>query len=221
MIAAGRGRQAGEAARAAGDGTGAQPRSKPAGRRTAAESMNKDISPVLKFAFPVVALALLAVHLHNSKLPVDTTAIVLLILAFLPWLSVFLDSFELFGLKANFRKIEEEQQRQQKDLEYVQFLIANFLTKWEDIHLRKIAQAAEYIVDVQSDTYSSFEKEIDHLRQLGLINNYPEVGLRTMRRRGGKVNVKEFFHITSRGRDYLKLRDAAPAPPEDQEDETT
>ena len=160
-------------------------------------------SLAIKFGITILALGLLAV-LRGLKLETNPTDWGLVVIAFLPWLAYVHDSAELpGGWKVKFREMKDEADRQRAEIESMKFLISHFVTDDEAKHLNKIANG-DLFPFVRSDETPFFEQELRRLRSYRLIEGQPGKGIRTLEKEGG--DVKSHFRVTSRGRDYLKLR---------------
>ena len=160
----------------------------------------------LRISITVVALGLAVLAAVEDRIGVKVTAPVLglLTIAALPWLASLLQSAELpGGWKLEFRKLESEQQKQRADLDVLRFLIGGFVTDAELIHLHKLSSHAPFpFVRGQETAY--FLNELRRLRSLGLIESAPGKGVRMLEREGGDVG--DYFTVTPRGQEYLRLR---------------
>jgi hypothetical protein len=154
----------------------------------------------------IVALGTALLHIA-TPFKLDNIALTLLGIALIPWLASVLRRAELpGGLKLEFQEIKAEQARQARELDAIKFLIGNFLTAPEQIHLEKIAKTAPFLVTANK-TSSFFATELRKLRALGFIKQIGDEGVRSLLKEDGKErNVCSFFEITQRGRDYLQLR---------------
>jgi hypothetical protein len=152
----------------------------------------KDIT--VKVAITAVAVTLAVVRLVWPDLRVDAVCLALLVVAALPWSYGFLESAEFLGVgRVTFRRLEE-------DVSTLKFLVAHFLTDDELIHLRKLADEAPF----PFEKLSSFEQELRHLRALRFIKPRMDKGIRALFAEG--KDVGDYFRITERGRQYLRLR---------------
>jgi hypothetical protein len=96
------------------------------------------------------------------------------------------------------RAVQEEQVRQGADLQTIlRFLLQNFVSEYELIHLKKLA-SNEAFPFKKSDT---FEKELRRLLSLGLIVRRPNKGVRSLFSAGD--DVRNHLEITDRGKWYL------------------
>jgi hypothetical protein len=139
----------------------------------------------------------------------DTTSLGLFFIAVLPWLSSFLDSAELpGGWKFAFHQVKAEQEKQKEDIDRLKFLIEGFVSEDELKHLKKLDSKEPFLVTVDRTT-KFFENELHRLRSLGLIANLPGKGIGTLLINDGRPReVKEHLHITEKGKEYLRLRNA-------------
>ena len=86
-----------------------------------------------------VCLVLLAAHLAlrviygDLKDGLDAVAIGIAAVGLSPWLGKAIDSIKIAGAEVKFAR---QFQRQDREIRQLQFLIANFLTRWEAQHLR-------------------------------------------------------------------------------------
>ena len=168
-------------------------------------------SLVAKFTVTAIVLLALLLHLLSEKTKLDTTGLVLVFIALLPFLASFISRAELpGGWKLEFQAVKTEQQRQAQEIDSLKFLLSNFLTEHECRHVQGLASDKPYCAR-RDGTTAYFEMEIRRLRALGFIQGLPDHGVRSLLKAmtdvGGKdINVKEHFDITARGRDYLRLR---------------
>jgi hypothetical protein len=166
---------------------------------------------VAKAAVTGVALLALLLHMISEKTRLDTTGLVILFLALLPWLASVLSRAELpGGWKLEFQAVRTEQRRQAQEIEALKFLVSNFLTEPESKHLEGLASDKPHRAR-RDGTTSYFEMEMRRLRALGFVQGRPDHGVRSLFRAiaeaGDKgVDVKDYFEITARGRDYIRLR---------------
>lgn len=167
--------------------------------------MDKDKAPLgartwLRLGISAAALAVLAVNLAVVKL--DAIGLGLVALAVLPWLSPIVESAKLpGGWEVKFREVEREQERQRTDLALLlQFLVENFVSEHELVHLTKLASKDPFPF-TRSD---AFEAELRRLLGLGLLRRKPEKGIRSLFNVGD--DVRNHLEITPRGEQYLKYR---------------
>jgi hypothetical protein len=171
----------------------------------------KSSTLVAKAAVTGVALLALVLHLLSEKTHLDTTGLVLVFLALLPWLAAVISRAELpGGWRLEFQAVKTEQRRQAQEIDALKFLVSNFLTEPECRHLEGLASDRPYHAR-QDGTTPYFEMEMRRLRALGFIQGRPDHGVRSLFRaiteaEGKVVDVRDHFEITARGRDYLRLR---------------
>jgi hypothetical protein len=100
-------------------------------------------------------------------------------------------------------KVEEqkaEQERQKAEIESLRFLIESFVSPYELAHLQKLASGEPFPYRQSA----VFEVELRRLRSLGMIENRVKGrGIRSMSEEG---DLRDYFQITDKGRDYLRLR---------------
>lgn len=147
----------------------------------------------------VFALSLLTVHL-KSAVVLDTTALGLVALAALPWFSSVIESAKLGGLEVKFRAVEREQARQRREIDLLRFLIENFVTEWELVHLKRLACGEPF----PFKGHEPFKAELRRLINFGLIEELPKTSLDESFYKSGDLH--EILAITARGRDYLAKR---------------
>ncbi|WP_138500190.1 hypothetical protein [Nostoc sp. PA-18-2419] len=150
--------------------------------------------------------------LHTKQiLYFDTQGLILVTIAFLPWLTGILSKAELpGGWKLEFiQQIQEEQVRQKYEIGQLKFLIEGFVTDNELNILKKLNLSEPFLVKVDH-TSVFFSNELDRLRKLGLVSNPEGKGRATLLINDGKKReVKEHFYITEKGKSYLNFRDSA------------
>jgi hypothetical protein len=139
-----------------------------------------------------------------GRLQFDSVTLGLLLFAALPWLPALIKSAKLpGGLEFEFREVKREQELQRAEIEALKFLIRNFVTDYELVHLRKLAEGDPFPFQ-RSDSTNFFVQELRRLADLGLIQRIPGKGIRTLQNQGG--DVKDHFEITPVGKDYLRMR---------------
>ncbi|HEY6727042.1 MAG TPA: hypothetical protein VI197_23575 [Polyangiaceae bacterium] len=164
--------------------------------------MDKDNNPLaaktwLRLGVSSAALAVLVINLAVVKL--DAIGLGLVALAVLPWLSPIVESAKLpGGWEVKFRQVEREQERQRTDLDrLVKFLVENFVSEYELIHLKKLASKDPFPFN-RSDAFAA---ELRRLLSLGLLRRKPDKGIRSLFRTGD--DVRNHLEITPRGEQYL------------------
>jgi hypothetical protein len=174
------------------------------------------------YTLTVAAGALLLVHLTLKYLPafgtpgtwprdggIDTTGLVLIAVALLPWASEHLKSFKLpGGIDFAFREVERRQTLAERAIRQLRFIVDGFLTRDEYKHLINIrdAQAQGYLVGkAESGVLAS---ELRRLRSLGLITNLSsDRGVTDFTRTDDhRRKISEWFRLTPRGEEYLQMR---------------
>lgn len=101
---------------------------------------------------------------------------------------------------AHMQAVEQEQLRQREEIDALKFLIQNFVTRYELVHLSKLA-SGEPFPFTQSE---AFEAELRRLLALGFIERVPGRGIRSLFDTGD--DVRNHLAITGQGRTYLALR---------------
>ena len=140
----------------------------------------------------------------------DPPALVLVVVALLPWIATYLTSAKLpGGFEVAFREVQRRQELNEQAISQLRFIVNGFLTRPEYEHLRNIRDNSEYdigIIDVRDD---SLANELRRLRALGLIQQVEEyrgVGDFTSRD-NVKRSIGEWFRLTPQGNEYLKMRE--------------
>ena len=109
-------------------------------------------------------------------------------------------SLELVDRKIE--RVEVRQGKQEQDIKLLRFFIANFVGKYELLHLEGLDRGEPYRFDTVPWT---FEAELVNLRSRGLINHFEGKGIVEMKKES-QGDLKNHFYITDLGKDYLKLR---------------
>ncbi len=173
--------------------------------------MNKDKNKLtwVKLGISFSALLLIVVHILWKEIAIDSITLGLLILLLLPWLSELFESIELpGGWKFEFRK---EMEKQKTDLNWVKSLATLLISDYEKKHLDYFNSNEPFEAEVEQG--GNFEWELRHLIALNFIDRQPKKGLRQIFG-AGKVNLKEYFFITERGKKYLDvLKESTEQPP--------
>lgn len=155
---------------------------------------------VVRATISIVAVVVLLLHVR-SAFKLDAVALAIVALGILPWLSSVIESAKLpGGWEVKFRQVETEQARQREEIATLRFLVENFITGYELIHLNKLASDEPFAFH-KSDTFAA---ELRHLLALGFIDRKPGKGMRSLF--AAADDVKNHLAITERGRDYLKYR---------------
>ncbi len=154
----------------------------------------------------ISAFILIFLIVHLIIKPLDSVALGLIALVLLPWLASILESAELLGVKLQFiQQVEQEQQRQAKELEWIKTLISLVLSDYERMHLRSLSGELPFLADIKKN--STFEWELRHLTSLGLVGRHLGKGIGTLFSQEGRRDVKEHLFITTQGHQYLKIFD--------------
>ena len=102
---------------------------------------------------------------------------------------------------------EQEQQlaRQEADIRSIRFALEGIVTKYEIRKLQGLIKEEPFLCYYSDDLYN----EMKRLRALSLVQNQDGVGLTDIRRdykdKDKKFDLRRFFFITDRGKEYLKL----------------
>ncbi|RCJ37911.1 hypothetical protein A6770_14065 [Nostoc minutum NIES-26] len=171
--------------------------------------MNNNQRSILATKIIISLVGIVFAVLHTTKiLNFDNQGLILLVIAFLPWLTGILSKAELpGGWKLEFiQQIQEEQVKQKYEIEQLKFLIEGFVTENELNILKRLNSSEPFLVKVDK-TSVFFSNELDRLRRLGLISNPEGKGRATLLKDdGNRREVKEHFYITEKGKNYLKFR---------------
>jgi hypothetical protein len=102
---------------------------------------------------------------------------------------------------------ETQLTRQQAEIRSLQIALQGIITQFEYDKLVGLSQDAPFICYYSDDLYD----ELKRLRAMHLVqNNYEGRGLRMLmseyKDRNRQFDLKDFFHVTEQGREYLKLR---------------
>jgi len=157
----------------------------------------------------ITVLSMLALLLHlnaNNEITFDTPALVLLLLALLPWLALFIDNATLpGGWRIEFKKLKAQQEQQESDIDDItSFLFDNFLTGDEQTQLKKLNMPTRFSYSFQGN----FEKELRNLLALKLIDRHFNKGIRSAKKDIHSDNdLKTHFFITEKGKWYLSHLD--------------
>jgi hypothetical protein len=147
------------------------------------------------------AIALLFAQAFSKRWKLEPVALGLVALAALPWLSSIIESAKVGNVEISFRSLERKQTEQRAELDNIlRFLLENFVSKYEIIHLEKLASGEPF----PFQWGETFEAELRRLIGLGLIERLPGKGLHGMKREGGDAH--NYLRITERGKNYLKYR---------------
>jgi hypothetical protein len=105
-----------------------------------------------------------------------------------------------------FKFVKRQVEIQKTEIDALKFLVASFISRFELEHLKKLEAKTDFTID--RDYYADdFRRDLRHMRSLGLIDNYPNKGIRALYVEPGQYkNIHDFFYITEAGKTYLKLR---------------
>ncbi len=181
-----------------------------------------------KISITVIALALIVLQLSSQlrgwQIRVDAVTLALLILALLPWLSPWVESFkigDLLELRTRVNRTERTLIEQRREIEMINFALANLLSRWEKYHLQELT-GNKYLVRESGE----LGKEMKRLLSLGLIDatdekkelkrsedvsNIDQIRylvldemLREPTVTGERVNAADYFQVTANGKRYLE-----------------
>lgn len=157
----------------------------------------------------IASTVLLAVHiilrLNGKGLGegLDVVTLGLSGAALSPFFARFLKSMKIGGVELTF--IEETIKLQGKEIEQLKFVVANFLSAPEATALLKIASNQPFIISIHINR-DAFQTELRRLRALGFIETLPDCTIAGMYSgEGSERNVQEYFKVTEKGFQYLKM----------------
>ena len=159
---------------------------------------------LLRVLSPIVVIAILVARAQWPTILTDPITLTLIIVALLPLLMIFIDYGEFFGAKVHFKRIEARQEQQEYQIRTLQFLVENFISRYELEHLNKLNDDKQDFLFKNDWQAEFFRPELSHLRSLGLIESKENKSLREMFDRK-EANVKEYFSITPKGQAYLEI----------------
>jgi hypothetical protein len=138
-----------------------------ADRRTPPKVTEWRIPPLPGILFTLTLLALAGWHLRNAD-KVDTSLIVLLVLASLPWFSAVFESIEMpGGWKIRYRDLEKKVDETKQAVER---LYALSMSRAAVGHLRDLFERTrEGHVYIPPDSTSGMAAELNYLKTLGYI----------------------------------------------------
>jgi hypothetical protein len=158
-----------------------------------------------------LALKYLPVCWDKIKWPqnggIDVTGFALAALAVLPWMSAHLATLKLpGGIDLAFRDVERRQDMTERAIRQLRFIVDGFLTRFEYQHLLNIRDHQEY--KVEKLEAGPLAAELRRLRALGLITNVSrDRGVTDFTRANDqKRKIDEWFRLTPRGEEYLRIR---------------
>ncbi len=143
----------------------------------------------------VLALKLLAPH------RVDITAVALLLLALIPWMSTILTSVDTAAGGFVLRDIRRTQDSQQDEIDRMKFVFEHLIPAEELRHLQHLADDTPLPYD-RGYTRPHLDAELRRLAGVGLIARKPGKSFSGM---GDIGDVRDHFTITDPGRTYLQI----------------
>jgi hypothetical protein len=159
-----------------------------------------------RITLSTVAVVAAVIHMLFPRFIPDAITAGLIILAFIPWLSPFIESIDIPGfvkLVLRVGEVEKKQALLQEEVDSLRFLISGFVTEWELTHLKTLAGDAPFDYKRASGNDDRFINEIIRLRDFGLIAKRIDYALYDIPLSG---DLKQYVEITERGKTYLKLR---------------
>ena len=157
-----------------------------------------------------VAAGLLVIHVllrltyGSLEGGLDAPALFLVALALAPWLASIVSTVEFGGYKLTF--LQQEVRAQKGEIDALKFLLLSLVSRHEIAHLTRLADGAPYVID-KSRYRKQFERELRHMRDLGLIDSLPGKGVDIMYNDpGDQADIRAYFELTEHGRKYLEMR---------------
>jgi hypothetical protein len=163
-----------------------------------------------------VSGALLCVHLglrfQNKKMDdgLDAITLGLMALALAPWMATLLSSLKFGGMEIEFKKVEDKVAAQGLEIDQLQFLVKNFLPRWELEHMNNLAAPKPFKVDF-SNASPEFEGELRRLRAHKFIEHCSDMTIGEMFKSREVRDLHHHFRLTQLGREYLKHRETIEA----------
>jgi hypothetical protein len=115
-------------------------------------------------------------------------------------------SFGSQGISAQFERIEERQKTIESEVQALQVALTGLVTKFELIHLQKLASEAPAIVRFGNIMLA----ELTRLDSMQFVYPIDVRGLNALRDDHGsglnEFDLKDYVAITNEGREYLNLR---------------
>jgi DNA-binding PadR family transcriptional regulator len=178
-------------------------------------SETTETGPSWRNPLTLVAGGLLLIHMLLRYAPtfsrgwpenggIDAVALGLAVIALVPWIADFLSGAKLpGGIEVAFRAVERRQRLNEDAIAQLRFIVEGFVTRDEYNHLLNIRRNIEY--EIKTDQAESLYSELRRLRTLGLIEGW---GLREFVVADGKKRrIGDTFRLTSRGNEYLAMRE--------------
>jgi hypothetical protein len=157
-----------------------------------------------------VAAGLLALHMllklgfGSLEGGLDAAALVLAALVLAPWIASIVSTVEFGGYKLTF--LQQEMRTQKGEIEALKFMLLSLVSRHEIAHLTRLAEGGPFVID-KGRYRKQFERELRHLRDLGLIDSRPGKGVDIMYNDpGNEADIRAYFELTEDGRKYLKMR---------------
>ncbi|MFH8344063.1 hypothetical protein [Streptomyces sp. NPDC018045] len=151
-------------------------------------------------AVTVAALLGLALKLFVPD-RMDMTAVTLLVLALIPWMSSILQRIDTVAGGVVLREIKKTQAGQQQEMDRMKFLFEHLVPGEELRHLQALADGTPLPYDA-GGSRPLLDAELRRLTGVGLIARRPG---RTFAQMGAAGDVREHFAVTDAGRAYLEI----------------
>jgi hypothetical protein len=164
-----------------------------------------------KVAVSLVAAFLIVLQLF-WQIPIDGVTLGLLAIALLPWIFHLIENMEvlgIFSLRPRIQSVEDRQHQQDAQIRVLRFLVTSLLREWEKNHLKKLDSDGAF----WAKETGFFRQEMKELWDRGLIGAWHgESSLDEMLEEAPpdgdrEVDVKRYFYITDKGKDYLEFLD--------------
>jgi hypothetical protein len=171
--------------------------------------LRKDHTIGIRVVITMVATSLLIIHLF-TRIKLDNISLVLLVLAAIPWLlpflSTFVKSIEFLGNKIEILQDKADEQEKiilhQKELIEILYEAAQHnLTVFEYNHLKNLES------DASGYRFNHFlPDEMVRLCQHGFVEeSFPRSTWEMEKKRDNPFNLKEFYRITDKGKEHIRL----------------
>ena len=160
----------------------------------------------IKIGITAVATFLIIAHLIWPELAIDTIAIVLVIVAVLPWLASIIES-AVFpgGWEVVFREVKDTVDKQQEQIEDQERIINDLvifgMAPWLFNHMRNIYYAQK------SNTEYIFHKNGDFIKDLSYLRDNGYIEILGIRQLEDGVDLAKAVKVLPIGSYYVELRE--------------
>ena len=167
---------------------------------------------VLFLALLLVSIYLIVIPLglvhEDHRIEWEDILLLVVLLFFMSDLPKQLRQFTLGreSLTAEFEQLTQKVEEQNRTISDIQFLLNSLVTRYEYEKLTGLRSEGHFLVRYRSE----LDAELRRLRALGFVRNHEGTSLQTMRReqagRNEEYDLKRYFYITDRGKEYLERR---------------